>query len=374
MSAFILHPLPLFRSYRFTSASCTRPKACLPTSPSPPSFISLVPSTSPYSPESDPTSLDPSFSPPDSPPGSPPSGGGGDGGQDEGNSSNDPLAAVLEEHKVTRKDIPSDILDAYNKGYISSDNISNYFVAKANVLSRLLMRCGSGMRNRFLADKFFLLKILIEEGIGVFGKLGAEYEQRRQMFWKETEFVVANLITAILADFALVYLPAPSISLTRGQSGSGFAAWIARLSEGLPSNIFQTDRPFTIGQRFGGFVLKGGQLFVVGMMCCFVGSALTNGMVYVLERVDKNYVPKTEKPNVLAVSALYATFLGVSSGSRYQLVNGIESHIFPRVFKTTPRIVEEAATFALRYGNTFWGSQQWVMFTKFTKVQRSKTE
>lgn len=224
-----------------------------------------------------------------------------------------------------------------------------------------------------MADKLFLLKILIEEGIGVFGKLSAEYEQRRENFFKQGEFVVANLITAVLADFALVYLPAPSVVLTRG-GGKGFGAWLSGVMSRLPSNVFQTDRPFTLAQRAAGFALKGSQLFVVGMACCFIGVVVTNSLVFVRERVDKSYHPSTQKPNPVMVSLLYATFLGLSSGSRYQLVNGVESHIFPRIFAKTPRIAEEIATFLLRYGNTFWGSQQWVMFCRFTNVQKVKAD
>lgn len=308
----------------------------------------------------------------------PPSGSGGrrgDGRAGDGESGETgddrALEAVLARRDVSVASLPEDILLAYRNGYITVDNISNYLSAYSNIVSRLFMYCGSGMRNRFLADKLFFLKIMIEVGIGIFGKLSAEFEQRRAAFWREGEFVFANLLTAILADFALVYLPAPSVALTREARGSGIGAWLNDVSTKLPSNIFQTDRPFTLAQRFGGFVLKGSQLFVVGMLCCFAGSALTNGLVYIRERLDKNYVPKTKKPNVLAVSTLYAVFLGASSGSRYQLVNGIENHIFPRLFKTTPRIIEEIATFVLRYGNTFWGSQQWVMFCRFTNVQKT---
>lgn len=300
-------------------------------------------------------------------------GGGGNDGQrgDSSDSPDEELSALLHARKATLSDIPADIMAAYRNGMITLDAIANFLTAQANVLSRYLMRAGPGMRNRFLADKLFLLKILIEEGIGICGKLSAEYEQRRSEFWKQGEFVFANLITAILADFALVYLPAPSVALTRAE-GTGFGAWISNLSTTLPSNIFQTDRPFTMAQRAGGFVLKASQLFTVGMLCCFAGVIVTNGLVYVREKIDKSYVPKTEKQNPLLVSVLYATFLGFSSGSRYQLVNGVESHIFPRIFANTPRIAEEVTTFLLRYGNTFWGSQQWVMFCKFTNVQKTK--
>lgn len=298
-------------------------------------------------------------------------GGGGnweesDGGVNDENILHDMLARK----GLSMRDIPADIVGAYEKGIVGAAVLINFLHAQSNIVSSLLMRAGSGMRSRFLADKLFLLKIAIEEGMGVAGKLTAEYERRRDRFWKEGEFVFANLVTAILADFALVYLPAPSVSLRRvGQQSS----WLRKIIAGLPTNIFQTDRPYTLVQRAGGFSLKAAQLFTVGFLCSVVGVALTNGIVYVRERFDKDYKPETEKTNVLAVSALYAVFLGLSSGTRYQIVNGIENRIFPQIFRTTPALVEKMATFLLRYGNTFWGSQQWVIFCRLTNVQKQKS-
>lgn len=298
-------------------------------------------------------------------------GGGGEGASDGASDDEAMLAALLSKKKLMLSDLPADIVKAYQAGIVGAGVLVNFLLARANFFSRVLMGMGPGMRNRFLADRLFLLKIAIEEGMGIAGKLGAEYERRRENFFREGEFVFANLITALLADFALVYLPAPSVALEGVGQGS---SWLKRLAVQLPSNIFQTDRSFTMAQRAGGFALKASQLFVVGFACSLIGAAMTNGLVYVREKVDKNYKPQTAKTNVLAVSALYATFLGLSSGSRYQLVNGIESHIFPRIFAKTPALMEQASTFALRYGNTFWGSQQWVIFCRLTNVQRVKDE
>lgn len=285
------------------------------------------------------------------------SGGSGDGASGDAEGDEATLAALLRKMKMSMADLPADVRRAYESGLVGADVLVNFLLARANWLSRLLMKGGPGMRNRFLADRFFLLKIMIEEGMGIAGKLGAEYEKRRENFFREGEFVFANLVTALLADFALVYLPAPSVALEKTSAGT---SWLKRMATDLPSNIFQTDRPFTMGQRAGGFLLKGGQLFVVGFACCLIGAALTNGLVLAREKLDKNYKPKTEKTNILAVSLLYATFLGISSGSRYQLINGIENHIFPRIFSKSPVLLEQASTFLLRYANTFWGSAQWI--------------
>lgn len=317
------------------------------------------------------------------PPNSGNRGGFGDHGSSDESSDSDSsqprddasLSNVLSEHKASINDFPPEVLSAYRANIIPLSAMSNYLIARANPLSRIMLPIGP-LRDRFLADRLFLLKILIEEGIGLCGKLSAEYQQRRSNFWKEGEFVTANLIMALLADFALVFFPAPSVSLAAPSkvTKTGIRAWFSKLSANLPSNVFQTDRPFTLAQRAGGYAMKASQLFAVGFLCCFTGVMLTNTLVYIRERVDSSYNSKTAKQNPLVMSSLYAIFLGLSSGTRYQLVNGVESHIFPRLFAKAPAIVEQCATFGLRYANTFWGSQQWVMFARFTNVQKRAPE
>ncbi|GAB0497541.1 hypothetical protein MMPV_008876 [Pyropia vietnamensis] len=324
-------------------------------------------------------------------------GGGGEGSDDPAGDEEASAAAALQSRGFTRADVPADILAAVARGTVTASVISAWARAASNPISRLLMATGPAMRNRFLADELFALKIGIEEAIGIFGKLSAEYERRRERFFPEADFVFANLLTALLADFALTALPAPSVALDGAVSAAktGLGAWVAS----LPSNVFQTDRPFTLAQRVAGFGVKGTQLFVVGFLCCLLGQTMTSGLLLLRKALPSPggaRPPATVPPvrsaageappstleaakdkiaNMVLVSVAYATFLGVSSGSRYQLVNGVEGHIFPRLFKTTPKAVEEMATFLLRLGNTFWGSQQWVIFASYTGVQvKAKTE
>lgn len=325
------------------------------------------------------------------------SGGGGEGSDDPAGDEEATAAAALQSRGFTRADVPADILAAVGRGTVTASVIAAWARAASNPISRLLMATGPAMRNRFLADELFALKIGIEEAIGIFGKLSAEYERRRERFLPEADFVFANLVTALLADFALTALPAPSVALDGAAAAakSGLGAWVAS----LPSNVFQTDRPFTLAQRVGGFGVKGTQLFAVGFLCCLLGQTMTSGLLLVRKALPSPggarppvAVPavrsaageappsgleaaKDKIANMVLVSLAYATFLGVSSGSRYQLVNGVEGHIFPRLFKAAPKVVEEAATFLLRVGNTFWGSQQWVMFASYTGVQvKAKSE
>ena len=49
-------------------------------------------------------------------------------------------------------------------------------------------------------------------GIGIFTKTSAEFAKRGENFKDELDFVGANIIMALVADFMLVWLPAPTLS------------------------------------------------------------------------------------------------------------------------------------------------------------------
>lgn len=52
----------------------------------------------------------------------------------------------------------------------------------------------------------------LQVGIGIFTKSTAEYTKRGENFNKELDFVAANIVMALVADFMLVWLPAPTLS------------------------------------------------------------------------------------------------------------------------------------------------------------------
>lgn len=281
------------------------------------------------------------------------------------------LLALMTKYGITWESIATEVRQAFEEGRIGEDVVRNYILARMNPISRLLMNLSQGLKSRFLADERFLLKILIEESLGLCGKLSAEWERRRERFWKEIDFVFANVIMAFLADFALVYFPAPSVSLHRSIASK--SSWISNFTKDLPGSVFQVGTKYTVGQRVLSYFYKVGQLAMTGFCCSFIGVALTNSIIMVRKAVDPSFTPENQMSNVLTTSAAYGLFLGVSAGTRYQLVNGVEQHIFPRVFSSAPK-AESVATFLLRWGNTFWGSQQWVMFAKFTGVQKSSDD
>lgn len=59
-------------------------------------------------------------------------------------------------------------------------------------------------------DTYFIW--LLQVGIGVFTKSTAEYSKRGKHFFGEIDYVAANIAMAIIADFMLVWLPAPTLA------------------------------------------------------------------------------------------------------------------------------------------------------------------
>ena len=57
-------------------------------------------------------------------------------------------------------------------------------------------------------------------GIGICTKSTAEYTKRGDHFWNEIDYVGANLAMAIVADFMLVWLPAPTLAFRLGSAGA----------------------------------------------------------------------------------------------------------------------------------------------------------
>jgi hypothetical protein len=96
-----------------------------------------------------------------------------------------------------------------------------------------------GFRERLMADPSFFVKVGIECGIGIGTKCAAEAEKRKGRFSKELDFVTANVIMAIIADFMLVWLPAPTMSFASAAACKTPQNAIARFFSCCPDNAFQ---------------------------------------------------------------------------------------------------------------------------------------
>ena len=99
------------------------------------------------------------------------------------------------------------------------------------------------MRERVLGDATFLLKLGVEAGMGVITKLLAELHKRPVKFWGELDLVFANVVMSLLADVALIWIPAPQVSLTPKATSHHQEAVkkgsVRRWLAGCPDNAFQ---------------------------------------------------------------------------------------------------------------------------------------
>ncbi|RWR93771.1 protein RETICULATA-RELATED 4, chloroplastic-like protein [Cinnamomum micranthum f. kanehirae] len=205
------------------------------------------------------------------------SGGGGDDDdeeeEEEGRDRNlNRVAALRALVEVGRNldSIPADLAMAIQNGRVPGLIVHRFVELERSPFLRWLMQFG-GFTERLLADDLFLTKVAIECGVGVFTKTAAEWERRRENFFKELDFVFADVVMAIIADFMLVWLPAPTVSL-RPPIAIG-AGRISKFFYSCPDNAFQvalSGTSYSFLQRIGAIMRNGAKLFAVGTSASLV--------------------------------------------------------------------------------------------------------
>jgi hypothetical protein len=303
------------------------------------------------------------------PPGGKGSEGNGGGDGDNGGNGAGPAAALLAGRAI--ESLPAELATAFKDGRLPAEMLERYLDMSKKPVFGWLMQF-AGFRERLLADPGFLVKVAIEVGIGICTKSTAEYTKRGENFSSQLDFVTANVIMALVADFMLVWLPAPTFSTTRQAAAAPNV--FARMFAGCPDNAFQKVQPgypaFNLAQRGGAVVRNGMKLFGVGFCASLLGVGITNSLVAVRQMLDPAFVPLNDPQDVLVMSAAYGTYMASSSNLRYQVLAGIvEERGIEAVFKTNPAICA-ALSFAVRTGNTFLGSLWWVDFLNLTGLQK----
>ena len=98
---------------------------------------------------------------------------------------------------------------------------------------------------------------------------------------------------------------------------------IARFLARCPDNAFQRVRPgsdpFTVGQRVGAIVRNGVKLLAVGGGASLIGVGATQALTMARQALDPSFSPTNPPQNVLAVSAAYASYMGINSNLRYHV-------------------------------------------------------
>ncbi|KAL1802644.1 hypothetical protein ACET3Z_031291 [Daucus carota] len=299
--------------------------------------------------------------------------GGGGGGDDSGDAeerNREEAMIVLTEAGRSLESVSKDVAAAIKAGRLPRSVVERYVELERSAVFRWLLQFG-GFKERLLADDLFLTKVGIECGVGIFTKTAAEFEKRKENFTKELDFVFADVVMAIIADFMLVWLPAPTVSLRPPLAVS--AGKISKFFYSCPDNAFQVafaGSSYTIFQRIGAIVRNGFKLFAVGTSASLVGTGVTNALINVRKVVDKSFAGEAEDVPIFSTSVAYGVYMAVSSNLRYQVLAGVIEQRILEPLLHQHKLILSAICFAVRTGNTFLGSLMWVDYARWVGIQK----
>lgn len=304
-------------------------------------------------------------------------GGGGGGGDNEGdngsadsNRNRSEAMLALASLGKSLSDVPADLADAISQGRISAAIVRRFCDLDKNPVFRWLLQFGF-LKERLLADDLFMTKVAIECGVGTVTKTAAEWERRRENFGKELDFVIADVMMAIIADFMLVFIPAPTVSMRPLVSkGPGM---IPNIFRGCPDNAFQVammGTSYTLLQRFGAIVRNGAKLFCVATSASIIGTSATNLLIQIRKMTNENYAGHSADLPILSTSVAYGLYAAVSSNLRYQFLAGVVEQRILEPWLHNQKLALSALCFIVRTGNTFLGSLMWVDYARWVGVQK----
>ncbi|KAH7428497.1 hypothetical protein KP509_09G004500 [Ceratopteris richardii] len=233
------------------------------------------------------------------------------------------------------------------------------------------IRGSTMLRNRMLADQSFLFKLLTEIAIDSGCATIAEVKQRGDDFWNEFELFMADLVVGVVVDAALVSMLAPYIQFRRPATAAGVAGALSRTLQSLPSSVFEAATPgrtYSIQQRVASYFYKGLQYGAVGFGCGVIGQGIAN-MIMLLKRKLKKSDTDVPVPPLFKSALLWGVFLGVSSNTRYQIVNGLERVVEGASLSKRLPVIAMAFTICIRFANNIYGGMQFVDWARLSGVQ-----
>ncbi|KAM0948802.1 hypothetical protein DsansV1_C06g0063251 [Dioscorea sansibarensis] len=175
---------------------------------------------------------------------------------------------------------------------------------------------------------------------------------------------------AIVADFMLVWLPAPTIPLRPPVAFN--AGPISKFFYNCPDNAFQIalgGSSYSFLQRVGAIVRNGSKLFVVGTGASLIGTGITNALIKTRKALDENLAGESEDVPILSTSVAYGVYMAVSSNLRYQLLAGVLEQRILEPMLHNHKLLLSASCFVARTGNTFLGSLLWVDYARWVGIQ-----
>jgi hypothetical protein len=124
---------------------------------------------------------------------------------------------------------------------------------------------------------------------------------------------------------------------------------------------------FPLAKRAVNFVYKGTIFAFIGMCAGLAGTALSNGMLMARQKLDPAFIQQNEPPNVLGNASCWALHMGFSSNLRYQVLNGMDMILQPRMSTGAFRLF----TSVIRGANNAVGGVSFVMLAKLFGVQKA---
>ncbi|KAK8481275.1 hypothetical protein V6N11_031156 [Hibiscus sabdariffa] len=285
-------------------------------------------------------------------------GGGGHGHHDDQDRSRNRSEAILALAEAGRTfgSLPKDLAGAIEAGKVPGPIIHRYFEFEKSPVYSWLLNFG-GFKERLLADDLFFTKIGIECGVGIFTQCAAELEKRRERITKELDFAFSGVVLALVADFMLVWIPAPTVSLKPPIPLSSGA--ISNFFYNCPDNAFQValaGTSYSLLHRIGAIVRNGAKLFTVGTGASLIGVGVTSTLINARKVFGKSFAVEAEDVPVLSMSVRHGVDMSVSSNLRYQIVAGVIEQRILEPLLHHHKIILSATCFAVRTGNTLLGS------------------
>jgi hypothetical protein len=266
-------------------------------------------------------------------------------------------------------------------------NVMSMKLSKGNKLFRL--RAGQqsggifsetiqGLKDRAAYDSKFTTKLSVELCVGFVTQLIAEYAKRGSKTLLEIDFVIADLVMGLSANFFAVYLSAPVLQTSKSKVSDAKVSQLAAFIAGCPDNSFQKCAPgttFSVLQRIFAMIKVAPKLFVIGFIAMALGTGFTS-ILALARTLIKDGVKSIGIASIFSKAAAdgiidliknslaIGLYLAVSTNLRYQIVAGIlESRVIDPLFSKFP-VIQAVGSFIVRTINTYLGSAMMVDFLR----------
>eukprot|EP00903_Cladosiphon_okamuranus_P015580 g14385.t1 len=338
-------------------------------------------------------------------------GGGAGGGDSEGDEDagggGDELDIATSARRRAR--IVRKVEIAVNKGKIPKSSSKAYAKLLSSRLMSVLCK-NNAWRARLLGDSTFMTKLAIEMVTGTAAQFLAEYQKRGRKFMEELDFVFADTLTALFANFAAVWLSCPTVTVKAvcKKEAAKAGGTLQKFLASCPSNAFQkvaveggVPKSFSVAQRAGALLLPMPKLFVIGFGATLAGYGLIAGLENLKSmrnqaklaggggvggggsvkakktspRMSKKARARAlaaEKPPVpvLGSGLAVGVFLAVWTNLRYQFIAGaVEQRVFDTLLAKQPGLSSLGST-AVRSANLYIGSLTVVDWLRYVGLQQ----